>query len=244
MVGDLNKLIDYSYSLDEKSAQNTIQLKLMSYDLKGQFKTIRPLTIHDLNFCDESAAQYTRIKFARNFRTKCRLNVKRLIGYAESKLFIDLYMQYLENNVTLMRTVPILIRQAFAYNSDDVREKWQLVKRFFLVDIFTALNETYRPKMFSDSDGVQRYRAIRYVESVELRFGVVDDRSLYGNKMTTPLLILGYGEVDITRQVNVIDVDAQDLYVDFSFRVVFQNQYKFGSALEVGGEFCIKSMRF
>lgn len=234
MAADLNKLIDYSYSLDETNRQNTIQLKLMSYDLMGHFQTIRSLTIHDLNFCDESAAQYTRIKFGRNFRTQCRLNVKRLIGYAESKLmFIDLYMEYRENNVTVWRTVPILIRQAFAYNSEDVREKWQLVKRFYLVDIFTAPNETYRPRMFSDSDGVQRYRTIRYVESVELRFSVVDDHSLYGNKMSTPLLILGYGEVDVTRSMDGDDGENRDLYVDFSFRVVFQNQYKFGSGLEV-----------
>lgn len=232
MVDELNKLIDYSYSLENDKTEatnrkNSIELILVSYNLNGIFKTIRPSTLYDLNFCDESSAQYTKIKFGQSFRTQCRINVKRLISYAETKLmFIDLYLNYTENNVGLMKNVPILIRQAFAHNAGDVREKWQLVKRFCLVDIFTAPNETYRSKMFIDSDNIQKFRKIRHVESVELLFNVIDDQSFYGNKISTPILIVNYAEVE-TKQ------SESDLHVNFDFQVTFKMNFKFGTGLDV-----------
>lgn len=90
---------------------------IISFDLEGKLKTMRPLSIHDINFCDESASHYTHIKFAQYFETKCAINIKRLISYAETKLtFNDLYLNYTENGIHLMKSVPILIRDVLSYN--------------------------------------------------------------------------------------------------------------------------------
>lgn len=89
---------------------------LVAFNVNGSLKTIQRLEVNDLNFCDESTMEYTHIKFAKNFKKTCSLNLKRLIATHEKPLLYDLYLNYTENNLNLLKSVPVLIRNAFAHN--------------------------------------------------------------------------------------------------------------------------------
>lgn len=90
---------------------------LIAFHVNGSLKTIQKLKVNDLNFCDESTMEYTHIKFATNFEKSCSFNLKNLIAKHEQPLLYDLYLNYTENNLHLLKSVPVLIRNAFAHNT-------------------------------------------------------------------------------------------------------------------------------
>lgn len=104
--------IDFFLNLQK----NGIQMLLVAFNVNGSLKTIQRLEVNDLNFCDESTMEYTHIKFAKNFKKTCSVNLKRLIATHKEPLLYDLYLNYTENNLNLLKSVPVLIRNAFAHN--------------------------------------------------------------------------------------------------------------------------------
>src|SRR5690349_16587460 len=108
---------------------------------------------------------------------------------------------------------------------DDV-ERWQLVKRFFLIDTVSGrqfstngktkdLDDDFKLKFY------EKFNQIKYVQSVELRFYINsdDDSSDANNKIKIPLLLLNYGLLNLT---SIKPMDESDIYnVDFSFKVTF-----------------------
>lgn len=97
--------------------QNGIEMLLIAFNVNGSLRTIQRFEVNDLNFCDESSMEYTHIKFARNFKKTCSVNLKRLIATHEEPLLYDLYVNYTENNLNLLKSVPVLIRNAFSHNA-------------------------------------------------------------------------------------------------------------------------------
>lgn len=145
-VDEMDKVLDHSYSVNENDSvkcvffivcvllytscrsvmnlnfwlifqQNGIQMLLIAFNVNGSLKTIQRLEVNDLNFCDESTMEYTHIKFAKNFQKICSVNLKRLIAMHDDTLLYDLYLNYTENNLNLLKSVPVLIRNAFAHNA-------------------------------------------------------------------------------------------------------------------------------
>ena len=89
----------------------------LAYELTGGLKYIKPFNLNDLNFCVESRYYYNHIKFGHNFEANCNVDIFYLINmYENSSYFIDLYLNYTENNINLLKPVPILIRDAFSHN--------------------------------------------------------------------------------------------------------------------------------
>lgn len=106
------------------------------------------------------------------------------------------------------------------------REKWQLVKRFYLADIFTEPNKSYHQQRLSDRDDLHKYSLIRYVCGVEISFYLSSDHGRYGNRIAIPLLILDYAERNLSTEFD-------RTHVDFMFKVSFTKVYRFGTILDV-----------
>lgn len=87
---------------------------LVAHELNGELKTIQPLKLGDLNLCGMHQQQ---INFGENLASACQIDLRTLISMGEQKpWFMNLYLNYTENNVNLVKSVPILIRNAFTYN--------------------------------------------------------------------------------------------------------------------------------
>lgn len=72
------------------------------------------MKLNDLNLCG-SSQQF--IRFGENMASACQLNLISLIKIGENHAsFLNIYLNYTENNLHLVKSVPILIRNAFTYN--------------------------------------------------------------------------------------------------------------------------------
>ncbi|KAJ6624104.1 Meckelin, partial [Pseudolycoriella hygida] len=225
---------------------------MVAFNVNGSLKTIQKLEVTDLNFCDESTMDYTRIRFASNFQKTCSVNLRRLIGtLPDEPLLYDLYLNYTENNLNLLKSVPVLIRNVFAHNAvmkskfvcrtldwkvkssfwfqENNREKWQLVKRFFLLDTYTDRNSTFRQRIYNDRNALQRFQSIRYAKDIELIFTISNDHSTHPNRISIPVLKIVYGEVNITN----LNEKSFNVFLDFRIRITFVKDYEFTSIFDV-----------
>lgn len=86
----------------------------VSHELNGKLKAIQPLKLDDLMLC-ESSEEF--IYFGDNMETGCRLNIISLIETGEQRpWFFDIYLSYTENNLHLLKPVPVLIRNMSTFN--------------------------------------------------------------------------------------------------------------------------------
>lgn len=59
--------------------------------------------------------------FGKSVKESCRIDLKSLIDLGEARpWFYNLYLNYTENNVNLLKTVPILIRNSASLNAVSV----------------------------------------------------------------------------------------------------------------------------
>lgn len=115
-------------------------------------------------------------------------------------------------------------------------ERWQLVKRFFLIDTVSGKIFNSGKNTNIDDEGnematakfYEQYSQINYVKTIEMRFHLSDDDENSGefNKINIPLIIIEYGSMNLTQISNVVksssNGDESDLYnVDFSFKIKF-----------------------
>lgn len=137
---------------------------------------------------------------------------------------------------------PILISHCLFISQNDDIEKWQLVKRFFLIDAVTGRNSNGNVMNGSINDNYgddetkfyEQFTQITYVKSVEIRFQLSpesdaddDENSDEINKIGIPLVVLDYGTLNLTQIASIVKsssshVDDDRLYnVDFSFKIKF-----------------------
>ncbi|XP_037038516.1 meckelin [Bradysia coprophila] len=228
-IDEMDKVLDHHYSVNGNDVRNGIEMLLTAFHVNGTLKTIQRLAVSDLNFCDESTMDYTHIKFAKSFVKTCSVNLKHLIATHNEPLLYDLYLNYTENNLHLLKSVPVLIRNAFAHNAENNREKWQLVKRFFLLDTFTDRNSTFRKQTYNDRNELQRFKSFRYAKDVELIFTITTDHTTYPNRISVPLLKVNYGEVNITN----LNGKSFSVYVDFRMQIKFVKNYDLNSMFDI-----------
>lgn len=87
---------------------------LVAHELSGELKRIQPFKLDDLNLC---GMHQQLIKFGENLASACQIDLRTLFEMGERKpWFLNLFLNYTENNINLMKAVPILIRNAFTYN--------------------------------------------------------------------------------------------------------------------------------
>lgn len=87
---------------------------LVAHELNGELKTIQSLKLDDLNLC---GMHQQHINFGENLADACQIDLRSLIKIGERKpWFLNLFLNYTENNINLVKSVPILIKNAFTYN--------------------------------------------------------------------------------------------------------------------------------
>ncbi|XP_053680358.1 meckelin [Anopheles nili] len=227
----LEKYLDFSYDSDAKNQiNNTLNFTLVSYDLHGHLRHFREMRFADLNLCERyDVSQEQRVRFGQNYRRKCILNVNRLVVDFREVEFLSLYVSYHEQRVRLMRSVPVLIRDAFNQNADPEPDRWQLVKRFLLVDTVSGLNELHKPKQFGEIDVRSQFFFLRYVKRIELEFRLHPDHGKHPNRIAIPLVRMEYALLNMS----AAQVPQVGNTVEFEFHVSFTKAYSYSSLLEI-----------
>ncbi|XP_058120267.1 meckelin [Anopheles ziemanni] len=231
-VGELlEKYLDYSYDNDvAKQINNTLNLTLVSYDLYGNLRQFREMHFADVNLCERyDVSQEQRIRFGQNYRRKCRLTVDRLVEDFREVEFLSLYVNFYEQKVRLMRPVPVLIKDAFAQNDGDEPERWQLVKRFLLVDTLSGLNELHKPPLYGEVDVKNQFFFLRYVTKIDIEFKLHPDHGKHPNQISVPLVRMEYALLNTTNA----RVPFYGSTVEFQFSVSFTKTYSYTSLLEI-----------
>lgn len=86
----------------------------VTHELNGNLRRIQPVKLNDLNLCGSTQQS---IYFGENLATACQIDLRTLIEMGEQRpWFYNLYLNYTENNLHLVKSIPILIRDAFTYN--------------------------------------------------------------------------------------------------------------------------------
>uniref|UniRef100_A0AAG5CYX8 Meckelin n=1 Tax=Anopheles atroparvus TaxID=41427 RepID=A0AAG5CYX8_ANOAO len=128
-----------------------------------------------------------------------------------------------------MRPVPVLVRDAFGQNGGDEPERWQLVKRFLLVDTLSGLNELHKPALYGEADVREQFFFLRYVTKIDVEFRLHPDHAKHPNRISTPLVRMEYALLNTT--------NAQFPFfgssVEFQFNVSFTKTYSYTSLLEI-----------
>lgn len=95
-------------------ATTQISILLVSHELNGELKTFQPMKLDDLNLC---GMNQQNINFGENLASACQIDLRTLIEMGERKpSFLNLYLNYTENGMNLVKAMPILIRNSFTYN--------------------------------------------------------------------------------------------------------------------------------
>uniref|UniRef100_A0A1B0CTN3 Putative meckelin n=1 Tax=Lutzomyia longipalpis TaxID=7200 RepID=A0A1B0CTN3_LUTLO len=218
-IEELDKTQDFSFDIHQ--GETTVNFTALRFTLDGQLMEYRSVSlVHELNLCPTSRRD---VLFGRSFSLSCQLPLVDLIKDSRrAKLtFTNLFVNYVEKKMPLIRSVPVLIRNSPASNMNDNPEAWQLVRRFFTVDLVSGLRSGYINKMYEEDKLQEKFDYIRYLTDVEMRFRVKAD-----NKLSTPLLILKYGEYNTSQKIS-------QPTIDFHFSVTFFREYEFESLLEI-----------
>lgn len=81
---------------------------------------MRQLKLGDLNLCNRFSAPVglwqPNVMFAKNYASKCTINLQELIELQADTKFSSLYLNYYEGQARFLQTVPISIRNAFEVN--------------------------------------------------------------------------------------------------------------------------------
>uniref|UniRef100_A0A182JYH4 RRM domain-containing protein n=1 Tax=Anopheles christyi TaxID=43041 RepID=A0A182JYH4_9DIPT len=228
----LEKFLDFSYDSDAKNRiNNTLNFTLASYDLYGHLRQFREMRFADLNLCERyDVSQEQRIRFGQNYNRKCALNVNRLVEDFREVEFLSLYVSYYEQHVRLMRSVPVLIENAFSQNKDPELDRWQLVKRFLLVDTVSGLNELHKPKLYGEMDVRNQFFFLRYVKKIELEFKLHPDHGKHPNRISIPLVRMEYALLNTSLSGQLPYLGGT---VEFEFSVTFTKAYSYASLLEI-----------
>lgn len=87
---------------------------MVAQQLNGDLKKIQPMKLNDLNLCGSTQQS---IHFGENVASACQLDLRSLIEIGEQRpWFLNLYLNYTENSQQLVKSIPVLIRNAFTYN--------------------------------------------------------------------------------------------------------------------------------
>lgn len=221
----LQKTNDFSYSL-MNDGKNIINLTIVSFRLNGDLDKFKLMEINDLNLCAKYGSRYKYIKFGENLEENCEINGRDLDHrFLGDMKFFTIYLNYFENDLEYLKAVPILVKNIFSHNNENKPEKWQLIKRFYLVDTENGRNLSYEKNLYSDENILRKYHYMKYLKDVRLEFTIQKD-----NKMSSPLLILEYGEINST----VFERrNETEFYLKLKFSVIFKKSYSFGYLLEV-----------
>ncbi|KAF6023262.1 TMEM67 [Bugula neritina] len=201
--------ISTSFSLKKDSIDNRIRLVVAVYKLNGEYLGIQSVRNGLLQLCPNTQEKLNAAwSFGAAYAQSCELNVHELME--RETLFYDPYLEYTSSTGASLYPIPVLVTNYLDPNGDQVNDgddqsKWQLTRRFFLVDT----------ELFP---GSTRPQYVRYVSDMELNIKLQENKD---GKIYTPYLKITYSfEEDA-------EIDANST-VKSSFAVTYElNSAKF-----------------
>ena len=162
---------------EEKSKTGVLKFHFAKYQLDGTFLGFEDVQ-GQIILCPHSSSDNKKYReFGTNLEIECTFNLERFLDY--ETYFYDMF---LEDEDGELLDVPILIKN-YEDNDGSSEDKWQLVRRFFLVDNLSGLEGE---DAYVDGD---KPKVLRYANEVKLRIELQanDEQQIY-----IPLLMIDY----------------------------------------------------
>lgn len=193
-----------------------VKMVAFRYNGLGHLVDVSKLDLHEFQLC-RSARLSKPLKFGRNVEQDCIISAKHIWDLspesAEDVLFYDVYLMSTDGKQ--MYPVPVL-NLLLEKNGERVNTKaqdeWQLVRRFFLAEGVTGIEEKASLEKISN-----RKTIVRFIQSFKLDINL---REMDGSgTIYPPLITITYGEV------NEDDVKS-NIQVKLSFQTSFSRDQK------------------
>ncbi|GIY03048.1 hypothetical protein CEXT_178551 [Caerostris extrusa] len=169
-----------------------IQLIAMKYSLNGTFLGLTKINSNDLHLCQESDIEED-IAFIIGTRVE-RVCIRSLqyLWQSSELVFFDLYLINNQNKTELY-PIPVLIRNIVVngelVNMEKDMSKWRLVRRFFLTDHISGIEEETN---LNHKHNQPVAKVFRYASEVSLK--IVFKSEGKPGTIYPPLLVISYAE--------------------------------------------------
>ncbi|CAL1292605.1 unnamed protein product [Larinioides sclopetarius] len=179
----------FTPSLSQESSR--LHFVAVKYSLNGTFLGLNKIKSNNLNLCQESDIEED-IAFIIGTRVE-RTCTRSLQDLWKSEInFFDLYLASNQNQSHLY-PIPVLIRNIII-NGEHVNlgkdmSKWRLVRRFFLIDHISGIEEE---AYISDKHNHPFAKTFRYASEVSLKITFISDKQ--PGMIYPPLLTIVYSE--------------------------------------------------
>ena len=193
---------------------NHLNLTGVIYYPDGRLKGVGKIFEHTLQLCPSLWKLKSSFRFASKYSKTCEIPVEQLLS--KETEFIDVFLSYKEEDEELLYAIPILIlnikNEGTISNRVSDQMQWQLVRRFFLVDKISGVeqvegqNQSLIPKV------------TRYAKSITLKVRLVGNDN--SGKIYVPYLEIEYGEFtgeEVTRGNSVKHFFKIDYEIENSF---------------------------
>ncbi|XP_076648353.1 meckelin [Halictus rubicundus] len=199
-----SKKITQRYSLSRYNNDSTLNFKMATFSLHGNFKSLDTPNMP----CD----LLENVQFGVNYKNKCILKIKDLLS-ADIE-FISPYLTFVDKKKVLMHALPVLIKN-MNQNTNDISQ-WQFVRKFFLVDNISGYrtlnitdNETKRSNKLSSLIYMKSLTVIVNVQSAEAR-----------DKILPPLLIVEYTKLTYEQMSEITHV-----VLDYKIKFILEHSH-------------------
>lgn len=191
------------------------------YNLDGTLKGVKQVTGHMLQLCPSSWKSLDlSLRFASRYSYTCKITAQQLLENKETE-FIDLFLNYKELEADVLYAIPVLVKNLKTDGKYENREpehsQWQLVRRYFLIDVTSGI--PYDKEKSKTSPEI-----IRYAKSISLNVklqGKEDE-----GKIFVPYIAVEYAEL-LQEQI------SKNVLVDLNFEVKYEMPNTLSHALEV-----------
>ncbi|XP_036341760.1 meckelin-like [Rhagoletis pomonella] len=210
-----------------KGAFKRLQLFSTVYALDGTLRRWGEFKMSHVNLCQMHAVSDSTdwntlqdVQFA-HYTTpiQCRLTVENLIDLARiygNDYFLSVFLNVSSTTMqgavkTKLQTLPILIEDIYADNMRPLPDKWQLVKRFQLIEAQPRrIHSHVQQAKYEDGFKLSLYRSIRYVEYFEMHYEIHEH-----NQIGLPLVKLRYRHIDLSANATLNSVHPFKLQITF-----------------------------
>ena len=196
-----------------------IQIVAARYSSSGSLIEFSHLKESELQLCKETGPRASSGFFmGTTHRQYCMHSAKELWNSNSANIFYDLFLENTQANQKILYSIPVLNKNLkkndFFINTDDEPRRWQLTRRFYLIDTLSGIEY----KQSSKDAQNERARVMRYASSINLKIELRDQEN-YG-AIYPPLITIEYDEISEKDYLQNADVEI-------SFSVTYSmNQWK------------------
>ncbi|XP_037076463.1 meckelin-like [Pollicipes pollicipes] len=202
--------ITQEYTVRPALTSSYLNLTVARFSAAGRLLGRSPLDGTTSTICPQLfSSPAAALRFGSRFDQTCTVSGRELLAAQETE-FYELYLHYQTEQGPRLYAVPVRVknyrREGREVNKLDDRQQWQLVHRFFLLDVTSGVAAV------SEGDADQAGpELVQYVQDAVLSVQMQDDKERPG-RIFPPLLTLTYG---------LLKRDQQDRAVRLRVRVQY-----------------------